>query len=164
MVAYVLLAVAQIVGLLLIPFGLPGIWLQAAALGVFAWATGFATVGVWPIVAALLLALIAEIGEFLLTGHFAQRYGGGKRAALGAVLGGIVGAVVGLPLPLVGSVVGAFLGSFVGAAVLEMTTRSGTQPALRAGWGAVLGRLASTALKGGVGASIAALALLTSLR
>lgn len=161
--AYLLLALAQLIGILLIPFGLPGLWLQVGAVAVYAWYTHFATLGAVPILLALALALLAEIAEFLLGGHYARRYGGGRRAAWGAILGATAGAVVGLPIPVLGSVVGAFVGSFVGAALLEFTTGRGGRPALRAGWGALLGRLVSTALKVAVGVAVAALALLAAL-
>lgn len=162
--AYVLLVVAQIGGLLLIPFGLPGLWIQVGSLALYAWATDFQLVGPVPIFLTLFLALLAEIAEFLLGGRYAQRYGGGRRAAVGAILGGIVGAVIGIPLPLVGSVIGAFVGSFVGAAVFEMTTGRGTGAAVRAGWGAFLGRVIATAMKGAVGVVVAVVVLLTALR
>ncbi|MDP9349430.1 MAG: DUF456 domain-containing protein, partial [Gemmatimonadota bacterium] len=90
--AYLLLAVAQVAGILLIPFGLPGTWLQVAALGVFAYSTGFTIVGWVPLVVVTLLAAGAEVVELLLGGSFARRYGGGRRAAWGAIIGGVVGA------------------------------------------------------------------------
>lgn len=162
--AYLLLALAQVVGLVLIPFGLPGLWLQVGALALFAWATDFATVGAFPIGVVLFLALVAEIAEFLLAGRFAQRYGGGRRAALGAILGGIAGAVLGVPVPLLGSVIGAMIGSFVGAALLELTAGKGASPALRAGWGAFLGRVVATAMKGGLGVVVAVFSLAVTFR
>lgn len=161
--AYMLLGVAQVVGLILIPFGLPGLWLQVASLAVFAWATHFTTMSWMPLVAVFLLALGAELAEFLLGGQFAKRYGGGARAAWGAILGGIVGALLGVPVPVVGSVIGAFLGSFVGAAVFEFSSRREWQGAMRAGWGALLGRLAATAVKSSVGVVVATIALLSAL-
>lgn len=162
--ALALLAVAQLLGLFLIPFGLPGLWLQVGALGVYAWATGFGTVGWVPIAAAVLMGLAAEGVEWVLGARFARRYGGGRRAAWGAILGGIAGALLGVPLPVVGSVVGALVGSFVGAAALEMTERRAMGASLRVGWGALLGRLAATAVKVGTGVAVAAVALLSALR
>jgi uncharacterized protein len=162
--AYLLLALGQLAGLLLIPLGLPGLWVQVAALGGYAWYTGFTTVG--PILLAVVvgLAVLAEVAEFLLGGRYAQRYGGGRRAALGAIVGGVAGAIVGIPVPLLGSVFGAMLGSFAGAMLLELTTGRGASPAVRAGWGALLGRVVATAMKGGVGVVVAVLALFAALR
>ena len=162
--AYLLLVVAQVAGLCLIAVGLPGLWVQAAALGAFAYYGGFEQVSPISVGLVVFLALLAELAEFLLGGRYAKKYGGGRRAALGAILGGVVGALVGLPLPLLGSVFGAMLGAFVGAFVLELTTGRGTNPALRAGWGAFVGRVVATAVKAGVGVVILVLALLLAAR
>ena len=159
---YALLVVAQVAGLLLIPFGLPGLWLQVGSWGVYAYATGLQTVGWVPIVVVVALAGVAEVLEFTLGGKFARRYGGGRRAAWGAILGGIAGAVLGLPVPIIGSVIGSFLGSFAGAMLMELTTQRGMQPALRTGWGALLGRLAAVAVKSGLGVAVALVALVTA--
>ena len=166
--AILLLVAAQVAGLLLIPFGLPGTWLQVAALGAFAWFTGFHEVGFVPIALALGLALGAEVAEFVLGGRYAERYGGSRRAAWGAILGGLIGAVLGVPIPIVGSVIGAFAGSFVGAAVLEMSRSADWRnpewrSSLRVGWGAFIGRLVATAMKCGIGVAIAAVAVLSAV-
>lgn len=163
-----LLILAQIAGLLLIPFGLPGIWLQVVALGAFAWATGFREVGWVPLAVVVVLAVVAEVAEFTLGGKYAARYGGSKRAAWGAILGGLVGAVLGVPVPIVGSVIGAFVGSFLGAALLEMTnSKDWRNPelrgAVRVGWGAFLGRLVATAVKSGIGVAVGAVAVLSAV-
>lgn len=162
--AYVLLALAQIVGLLLIPFGLPGLWVQVGALAVFAWATNFATVGLYSVGIVFFLALLAEIAEFLLAGGFARRYGGGRRAALGAMAGALAGAIVGVPVPLLGSVVGAMVGAFAGAMLLELTRGTGATPAVRAGWGALLGWITAVALKAGLGVAVAVFTLFVAIR
>lgn len=163
---YGLLVLAQLVGLLLIPFGLPGIWLQVLALLGFAWWSGFAAVSPWTVVIVALIALVAEGIEFWLGGRFAERYGGSKRAAWGAILGGIVGAVMGVPVPIIGSVIGAFVGSFVGAMAFELTAqkRGGLDvgAATRVGWGALVGRLAATAVKSALGVVVAAVALIAA--
>ena len=165
--AYALLALAQVAGLILIPFGLPGTWLQVAALGAFAWATRFQVVGWIPIAIVVVLAVVAEVLEFMLGGRFAQKYGGSRRAGWGAILGGLVGAVIGVPVFIIGSVIGAFIGAFVGAALLELTARQEWKTewrgAVRVGWGAFLGRLVAVAMKSGIGVAIAAIALLTAV-
>jgi hypothetical protein len=119
--AYLLLAVAQILGLILIPFGLPGTWLQVAALIGFAWWTGFATVGIVPIVVVLLLALLAEIGELLLAGTVRPDLrrrpsrGVGRHPRRDRGRHGRCSR-----FPLLGSVFGAMIGAFVGAALFEL--------------------------------------------
>jgi uncharacterized protein YqgC (DUF456 family) len=76
----------------------------------------------------------------------------------------MIGAVMGLPIPLLGSVFGAMIGSFTGAFLLELTRRQGTAPALRVGWGALLGWVTAIALKVGVGVVILVFTLVTALR
>jgi hypothetical protein len=161
--AFALLALAQIAGLLLVPLGLPGTWLQVVAIGAYVWAThagaaGWAVFGV-----ALLLAVAAEVIEFILGGRFARKYGGSRRAGWGAILGGLIGAFVGIPLPIVGSVVGAFIGAFAGAAVLELTKNPEMRGAMRVGWGAFLGRLAAAAMKSAVSVLIGVVAVAAAL-
>ncbi len=162
--AYALLVLAQVAGLLLIPFGLPGTWLQVLGLVGFAAMTDFSVVGAVPIVTVLVLAVLGEVIEFTLGGRYARKYGGSKRAAWGAILGGLVGALVGVPILIIGSVIGAFVGAFAGAALMEMTRSPDARAALRVGWGAFVGRLVATAAKSAVGVAIAAVALLTALR
>ncbi|HEX8393034.1 MAG TPA: DUF456 domain-containing protein [Longimicrobium sp.] len=156
---YALLALCQVAGLVLIPFGLPGTWLQVLGMAGYAWATDFTRLG-WPaLAAAVVLAIAGEVVEFTLGARYTRMYGGSPRAAWGAILGGLVGAFVGVPVFLVGSVIGAFIGAFAGAVLLEMTRGPQWRDALRAGWGAFLGRLIATVAKAGVGVVIAALAL-----
>jgi uncharacterized protein YqgC (DUF456 family) len=164
---YSLLVVAQVVGLLIIPLGLPGTWLQVLALAGYGYVTDFRTVGLFSIVFAVLIAAVAEVVEFSMGARYAQKYGGGPRAAWGAIIGGVVGAIIGVPIFLIGPVLGAFVGSFVGAALFELS-HSWRSPewraAMKVGWGAFLGRLAATAMKCGIGVAIAAIALLSALR
>ena len=159
--AYALLALAQLAGLLMVPLGLPGTWLQVIAIGAYAYATHWRAG--WLIFAlALALAAVAEVIEFMMGGRFARKYGGSRRAAWGAILGGLVGAFMGIPIPVIGSVIGAFVGAFVGAAALEMTAGAEARNALRVGWGAFVGRLAAVAMKSSVGVLIAVIALATA--
>ena len=162
--AYLLLVVAQVAGLVLIAVGLPGLWVQVVAFGAFAYAGGFEQVSPISVGVAVFLALLAEMAEFLLGGRYAKKYGGGRRAAWGAILGGVVGALLGFPIPLLGSVFGAMLGAFLGAFLLELTAGRGASPALRAGWGAFVDRVVATAVKAGVGVVILVLALLLAAR
>ena len=161
--AYALLVLAQVAGLLLIPFGLPGTWLQVLGLVGFAALTDFQVVGAVPIMIVLVLAVIGEVIEFMLGGRYARKYGGSRRAAWGAILGGLVGAFVGVPIFLVGSVIGAFVGAFAGAALLELTRSPDARAAMRVGWGAFVGRLVATAAKSAIGVAIAAVALLSAV-
>jgi uncharacterized protein len=159
-----LLAACGIVGLLLIPFGLPGLWVIVLGVLGYGWLTDFRTIGVGLIVLVVGLALVGEVVEAWLGFRMARRYGGSSRAGWGALIGGLVGAVIGVPVPLIGSVIGGFLGAFVGAALFEYTRARHSEGAVRAGWGAVLGRAVAAAVKMGLGVVIAVVSLFAALR
>ena len=163
--ALVILLVAFLVaGLVLVPLGLPGLWVMVLAVIGYGSLTEFRTVGVTTIVVVSGLALVGEILESWIGFRLARRYGGSRRAGWGALLGGLVGAVVGVPVPLVGSVIGAFLGSFAGAALFEYTASRRTRLAASAGWGAVLGRAVAAAVKLALGMAIAVIGVYAAVR
>ncbi|UCC72749.1 MAG: DUF456 domain-containing protein [Gemmatimonadota bacterium] len=154
-----LLIVAFIVGLLLIPFGLPGLWLMVLALIGFAALGGFEQVGWTTLAAVVVLGVVAEAAEAWLGFRFAKRYGGSNRAGWGAILGALVGTVVGMPIPIVGNIVGAFVGAFVGAVVLQHSPGTEIKETLGAGWGAVLGRATGAAIKIAIGFAVGIIGL-----
>ena len=159
-----LLASTSLVGLVLVPLGLPGLWVMVLGVIGYGWLTGFATVGVGTIALVVGLALAGEVVEAWLGFRAARRYGGSARAGWGALIGGIAGAVVGVPVPIIGSVIGAFLGAFAGAAAFEYLGASSLERAARAGWGAVLGRVFGAAVKVALGVVIAVVGAVAVLR
>jgi hypothetical protein len=158
-VAVLLLAASTLGGLLLVPLGLPGLWVMVLGVTGYGWLTDFRSVTAGLIVAVLGLATAGEVLESWLGFRLAQRYGGSRRTGWAALIGGLAGAVVGVPLPLVGSVVGGFAGAFAGAALAEYAYGRRVPQAVQAGWGALLGRAAATAAKLGCGVVIAVLAV-----
>jgi uncharacterized protein len=160
--AVLLLAACSVTGLVLVALGQPGLWLIVLAVCGYALLPGVASFGGGTIAVVLALALAGELIELWLGFRLARRYGGSRRAGWGALLGGLVGAFVGFPVPIVGSVIGSLIGSFVGAAVFEAT--QAPAGALRVGWGAVLGRIAATSAKIGLGIAMAMVAISSALR
>ncbi|PYO98778.1 MAG: DUF456 domain-containing protein [Gemmatimonadetes bacterium] len=158
------LGICTILGLVLIPLGLPGLWVMMAGVLGYGWLTDFRSVGVATIAVVLGLAFLGEIIEAWLGFRLARTFGGSRRSAWGALAGGIVGAVMGVPVPIVGSVIGAFLGSFVGAALFEFSLSRSPDIAVRAGWGAVVGRAIAAAAKIALGVVIAVLGAFAALR
>src|SRR5579884_3661354 len=148
------------VGLVLVPLGLPGLWLMVLGVLGYGWLTAFRTVGA----VVVGLALAGEAVEWWLGFALARRYGCSRRAGWGALAGGLVGAAVGVPVPVVGSVIGAFAGAFAGAALFEYTRAREAGAALNAGWGAVLGRAAAAAVKLALGIAIAVVGAVAALR
>ena len=151
-----LLAAVLLLGLVMIPLGLPGTWVMlAGGLGYMLLVPG-SGIGSFTLIGATLLATGAEVVEFMLAVTYARKYGGSKRAGWGAIIGGIVGAFIGVPVPIVGPVIGAFVGSFVGAFAFELSGGSNRQVATRVAWGALVGRVVSAAMKVAVGVMIGA--------
>ena len=162
--ATLFLAAAGIVGLLLIPFGLPGLWVIVAGILACGWLTRFGALTPGLVALAAGLALVGELVEAWIGFRFAERYGGSRRAGWGALLGGLVGAVIGVPVPVIGSVIGGFVGAFTGAALFEYARARRSAGAVRAGWGAVLGRAAAAGIKMGIGMVLLGGALFIVLR
>ena len=159
-----LLGVCCTLGLVLVPLGLPGLWVMVAGVVGYGWLTDFRSVGVATMAVVLGLAFLGEIIEAWLGFRFARTFGGSRRSAWGALAGGIVGAGLGVPIPIVGSVIGAFLGSFAGAALFEYSLSRTPETAVRAGWGAVVGRATAAAAKIALGVVIAVLAVFAVFR
>lgn len=162
--AVLVLVLAGLLGLVLIPFGLPGLWLILIGILTYGWLTNFATLSPWFIGLATGVALLGEVLESWIGFRFARRYGGSSRAGWGALVGGLIGAIVGVPVPIVGSVVGGFVGAFIGAALFEYTQARHSGGAVKAGWGAVLGRAAAAAVKMALGIVLMVSSLWIALR
>lgn len=155
MIALALLFAALVAGLLLVPLGLPGLWVMLGATLLYWMAVPAGDVGMVTLLLASALVIVAEVLEFSVAGRYARKYGGSRRAAWGAVVGGIVGAVVGVPVPVVGSMVGAFAGAFIGALLAELTVARPARGApIRVAKGALLGRVVAAGLKVGFGLAV----------
>jgi uncharacterized protein YqgC (DUF456 family) len=149
-----ILAAVIILSLILIVLGLPGLWIMVATAVVYNMIVPGDPIGWVSLIAVAVLALIAELLEFTMTGRYARKYGGSRRAGWGAIIGGMIGAVVGFPVPIVGPVIGAFVGCFVGALLGELTGGASAGDATRVAKGALIGRVVSTMLKIGIGFTI----------
>ena len=159
--ADMLVAVGFAIGLLLIPLGLPGLWVLVGAAVLHRVVGGSDELGVVFLVFITALALLAELAEALLGVVTARRFGATRWGMWGAFLGGIAGAIALTPLlPPVGTLLGAFVGAFGGAFVLEWRKSRTFRAGWRAGLGAFVGRVAAVAVKVAVGVAIVALVLL----
>jgi uncharacterized protein len=161
--AIVILVLGLVTGLVLVPLGLPGLWVMVGGILLYGWLTSFRTLSVALIAIVIGIAFLGEIIESWLGFRFAKRYGGSSRSGWGALAGGIVGAIIGVPIPVIGSVIGAFLGSFVGAALFEYSASRQLDVATRAGWGSVVGRAAAAAIKTGLGVIMVVIAAYAAL-
>jgi uncharacterized protein YqgC (DUF456 family) len=162
--ALLLLTAAILLGLLMIPFGLPGTLVIFAAALCYRLLLPAGGIGTPTVVVIGIMTAAAEGLEWVLTSRFTRRYGGSKRAGWGAIIGGMVGAFLGVPVPIVGSIVGAFLGAFVGAFAFEFTGAGDAGQATRVAWGALLGRMTAAAMKVGIGLAMAVWLFAAALR
>jgi uncharacterized protein YqgC (DUF456 family) len=150
-----LLAIALLFALLLVPLGLPGLWVMLGVALLYDLAVGGSPIGMWVLGGALVLAIIAEVAEFVLGGRVARSFGGSRRAEWGAIAGGIVGAIVGVPVPIVGPLIGAFAGAFAGALAGELSVRRELGGSAKVAVGALVGRAMAVALKVAIGCVMA---------
>jgi uncharacterized protein len=156
-----LLVAAMVLSLVLIPLGLPGLWILIGSAVVYSFVVP-GSIGWFTLIGITVLGFVAEVLEFTLTGTYARKYGGSRRAGWGAIIGGMVGMFIGVPVPIVGPVIGGFVGAFVGAFAAELTARPHGGQATRVAWGALVGRVVSAVLKVGVGVVIAAWVLMAA--
>ncbi len=145
-------AVAVMAGsLLLIPLGIPGLWIMVGILSVGLIASEI-SLGIYGLLVGLVI--VAEVAEWAAVERLGRLFGGTSRTFWGALAGGTIGAIVGTPIPIAGSVVGAFAGTLIGAIVTTWLQSRSLGGAVRAGWGALLGRAVAVALKIFVGIAI----------
>jgi hypothetical protein len=156
-----LLIIVLVISLLVIPLGLPGIWIM---IGVVAVGAIMGDVGVAIVITTTVIAGLAELIEFFIVKRFTQQYGGSRKAFWGAIIGGTVGLLIGIPIPIVGSIVAGLLGTFVGAALVTYAETRQMISAHRVGWGAVIGRALSAMTKTAAGVVILVLATAALLR
>jgi hypothetical protein len=149
--AALLLIAAIILGMIMIPFGLPGTLVMFAGALCYYLLVPHGAIGLATVVGVAVLMVIAEGLEWVLTARFTKKYGGSRRASWGAVIGGMVGAFLGVPVPVIGSIIGAFLGAFVGAFLFAYSGGSGHGAATRVAWGALIGRVTAAAMKVAIG-------------
>ena len=128
-VAFILVGIVGIV----VPI-LPGMLLVWFTILVYAWQTGFETVG-WPsLIFITIIALVAGLSNIWLPLLGAQKTGAAKRALFLGVIGAIVGTFV-IPFPILGTVIGYAIGVFLG----ELMKVRDWRLALKASMGGVAG-------------------------
>jgi uncharacterized protein len=137
-------------------FVLPGNWLMIITVILFAvWQKGIFSP--YTIIAAIVLAVIGEILEFISGAGGAKVGGGGKGAMAAAIVGAIIGAIVGtliIPIPVIGTLLGTALGAGGAVLITERTSGKEFNKSLKSATGAGVGRLLGTFAKFIVGVII----------
>lgn len=151
--AALFLFLGMFLGVVSIPFGLPGTAIILASMLVYGLYTDFsAAVGLWFFVVMCVLTVIAETADNWLTMLGASRYGASVTSMWVSLIGGLFGAVlIGGPLIPVfgpfGPFAGGLIGAFVAVVASEHRRHRNWVEALRAGWGTFVGRIAGILLK-----------------
>jgi uncharacterized protein YqgC (DUF456 family) len=148
-----ILTVTGFAGMLL-PF-LPGAPLLFLGLLCGAWAEDFQYVGIWTLVLLGCMAALTYLAEFVGSILGAKKFGGSRRAMIGAALGGVVGLFFGIP--------GILIGPFAGAVLGELSLQRSLDHASRAGFGTVIGLAVGVAGKFAIGIAMVGLFLLVRL-
>lgn len=151
MLPITLAIVAMAACLLLIPLGLPGIWVM---IGILTIATALGEVAWWVLLGLVALAGVAELAEYLLVKRTAERYGASRKAFWGAIAGGFVGVIVGFPIYVIGPLIAGMIGTFLGATAVALWETREPRAAGRIGWGALVGRILAIGLKVAAGLTI----------
>lgn len=107
---------------------------------IYGFMTAFERLSVSGVVWVVILALFAQVLDYVAGIIGAQRYGASRAGVWGGVIGSIVGMIV---LPPFGFLPGALLGA-VGA---ELLNRRSAEEAVRAGWGTLLGTVGGVVIK-----------------
>ncbi len=176
-----LFVITLFVGVLATLVGLPGTVLILVDSIIFSACYGFQRPPWWLLLILLVVSILAETSDNLLSALGVKIGGGSTRTGLWALIGGVAGAILGANLSpvlsllgitggLAGVVFGAVLpplvfaavGGFLASYIYEL--RTGKQPAeaRRAGWAALAGRLAGVLLKAVLASMMVGLVLSTA--
>lgn len=143
----VILIIFCILGLLLIPLGMPGTWIMPVIALIYKILPLPIQIS-WKIILILTgIAVLGEVLEYYIGAKSASAAGATKYGVLGAFIGGIIGAIVGVPIFLIGSLIGLFIGAFLGAFIVEFFIKEDVTKAIKAGIGAFKGRLGAIMVK-----------------
>ncbi|MBW2650394.1 MAG: DUF456 domain-containing protein [Deltaproteobacteria bacterium] len=152
--------VILLVGIFSIIFGLPGTFLILGDVVIYSWITGFEKIGLKIIIVLVFISLLAETMDFFLGIAGARRYGSSKTGVALSIIGGIVGAIMMTPILFgLGAIIGVFLGGFAGAFLGEYLEQRKLKPAIRAGYGSLIGRIIGTLVKGSLAIVMAVIAM-----
>ena len=141
--------ILTLVGILLMPAGIPGNFMGTALLLIHRLIYPGESVSFWLIVVCLVLAVAGEIVESFMGILGAKKFGAGKAGMAASFAGGIVGGIAGsMVLPLIGTLAGVFIGGFIFTFAAEaLLAKKTTADSAKAGLGALLGRVVSVQTK-----------------
>jgi len=156
LILWIIGAILTVTGLagMLLPF-VPGAPFLFLGLLFGAWADDFRYIGIGTLLILAGMAALTYLVDFATTILGVKKYGGSRRAMLGAALWGIVGIFLGIP--------GILFGPFVGAVLGELSLQRTVNQASRAGFGTVVGLAVGVAGKLAIGIAMLGLFLFARL-
>jgi len=119
---------------------LPSTPLIFAGMLVYGIMTGFETLDFTFFLLQGIVVLLTFVTDYFATAIGTKKFGGSKKASLGAIIGLILGAIVLGPL-------GVILGTFLGAVAAELLGGKKVEQAIKTGIGALIGFLGSKIIK-----------------
>jgi uncharacterized protein YqgC (DUF456 family) len=175
---FVLILPAAIAGTLV---GMPGGILVLADATIFSAFHGWAVPPWWVLLILVVIAVLAEVAENLLSFTGVKRSGASNTTGVWVMVGGFAGAMLGGAIAPVFSGIGALagpvgwvilsvippiglgmLGGFLGGYYFEIKRGKDPEEAKKAGWGALTGRLAGSFTKAMLVAVMAAIVLIST--
>lgn len=157
------------VGLVAAVLGLPGSIVVLLDVLVYGACTKFAHTPWWLFVLLVMLTVIAEFSDNILSAGAVKRRGGSNRAVIGSVIGGLAGVVLGgsmgtllaavgivlgppgvIACAVIGPLLGGAAGAFAGAYLAEVSASKSSPEAARAGAAAMVGRALAVLVKLGL--------------
>ncbi len=146
--AYIVLGLVALSGLVLTVLSFPGIWLIFISTFFVAWMGDFQQVSPLALLIIFFISLMSTLVDNVIMAMGAQKLGGTGWGMAGAIIGGIVGLAV-------GNLVGMFVGPVIGATAFELLfAHKDFKQSLKAGIGSFIGLLVSIVLKIGINVGI----------
>ena len=139
-----------LISIFLTLIGLPGLWLMILVfVGLKWWQPDW--ISWWVVGAGVVIALLAEIIEFVAGAAGSSKAGGSRSASVGAIIGGVVGAIVGAAFPpIIGAILWGAVGAGFGAMLGEISVGRDWKKTLPVGTAAAKGKMLGTLWKTGL--------------
>lgn len=119
---------------------LPGTALIFAGMLIYGFMTDFEHLDIYFFIIQGIAVVLTFATDYIAAAIGTKRYGGSKKASLGAIIGTILGAILLPPL-------GIFIGAFCGAIAGELIGEKSPEQALKTGLSALVGFLGSAVVK-----------------
>ena len=119
---------------------LPGVLAVYGAFFVYGLFFGFSEFGFWFWLFQTTIVIGIIVADYAVSALGVKKFGGSRASVVGSTIGILIGPFV---IPGIGLLVGPFVGAWIG----EMLTGAGWKQAGKAGVGALVGFLSSTAVK-----------------